>query len=393
MTEPAPVAELPPAVDPAGEARPAGVVGAGTMGLGIATAAAAAGFEVVVLEPSAAARERAAAKPAEGAGVEVTATVADLAGCGLIVEAAPEDLELKRGIFAELVAVARGDAVLATNTSSLSVEALASTLDDPSRLLGLHFFNPAPVMELVEVVVGARTDAALIARAEGFVRALGKTPIRVADGIGFLANRCARPFTTEGLRCAAALGLEPAGVDLACRLAGFPMGPFQLIDLVGADISLGVAESFFHQSFGEPRWRPHRTLVQMVASGRLGRKTGAGFYRYDGSRRRDPDPPGGGPHLLTDPAALESLAGPEAVQILDWIVPCLVNEAAFALEEGIAAEPDVDLAMKLGYRWPLGPLELGRRLGFPRVRERLTAMRDLYGEAYRPAPRLSTWSA
>jgi 3-hydroxybutyryl-CoA dehydrogenase len=190
------------------------------------------------------------------------------------------------------------------------------------------------------------------------------------------------------MRCAAALGLEPAEVDLAFRVVGFPMGPFQLVDLVGAEISLGVAESFFRQSFGEPRRRPHRTLVQMVASGRLGRKTGEGFYVYDGTGGRPATPDGAGPNLLTDLARLAALAGPEAPRIVEWIAAGLVNEAAFALEEGIAAEPDIDLAMRLGYRRPLGPLEIGRRPGFAQVRERLAAMRETYGEAYRPAPRL-----
>jgi len=378
------------AADDGNAVRTLGVVGAGTMGLGIATVAARAGLEVVVLEPDAAARERAAAKLGS---VRVAGEVAELAECGIVIEAAPEDLDLKRAIFAELAAVVAPDAILATNTSSLSVEALASTVPDPTRFVGLHFFNPVKAMELVEVVVGARTDDGVAARAEALARALGKTPIRVADGIGFLANRCARPYTTEGLRCAAALDLEPARVDLACRLVGFPMGPFELIDLVGADISLGVGESFFRQSFGEPRWRPHRTLVQQVASGRLGRKTGAGFYAYgDDAPGRAPDPEGGGPDLLTDAARLEELAGPEAVAVVRWITAQLVNEAAFALEEGIAAEPDIDLAMRLGYRWPVGPLEIGRRLGFTAVRHRLVGMREDYGEAYRPAPRLGDFS-
>jgi 3-hydroxybutyryl-CoA dehydrogenase len=362
------------------------------MGRGIAAAVAAAGLDVVVLEPDAAARERAAAELGETGRARVVAEAAGLAGCGTIIEAAPEDLDLKRAVFASLAAVASPDAVLATNTSSLSVEALAGMVADPSRFLGLHFFNPVARMELVEMVVGARTSADVAERADALVRALGKTPIRVADGIGFLANRCARPFTTEGLRVAAALGVEPAQVDLTCRLVGFPMGPFELIDLVGADISLGVAESFFRQSFGEPRWRPHRTLVQLVASGRLGRKTGRGFYVYDGSRR-EPDPPGGGPDLLTDPTRLEVLAGPPGPAILAWITAGVVNEAAFALEEGIAAGPDIDQAMRLGYRWPLGPLELGRRLGFAAVHDRLAAMRVTYGEAYRPAPCLSSLPA
>jgi 3-hydroxybutyryl-CoA dehydrogenase len=300
----------------------------------------------------------------------------------------PEDLELKRRIFAELAAAVDPDAVLATNTSSLSIESIAGAVQDPSRFLGLHFFNPATAMELVEVVVGSRTAPAAVELAAATVANWGKTPIRVADGIGFLANRCARPYTTEGLRLSAALGIEPARVDLICRLGGFPMGPFELIDLVGADISLGVAESFYRQSFGEPRWRPHRTLVQAVAAGRLGRKTGEGFYVYDGSAHHAPDPDGGGPELLVDSERLASLAGPQAPEVLAWIAAALVNEAAFALEEEIATAADIDLAMRLGYRWPLGPLEIGKMSGFSAVHARLEAMRETYGEAYRPAPRL-----
>jgi 3-hydroxybutyryl-CoA dehydrogenase len=385
---------------------PIGVVGAGTMGLGIAAVAALAGFDAVVLDPSAEVREltpgrvgaildrgsgrRWTAEEARAAAgrVQAVGAASDLRACGLIVEAVPEDLELKRRIFAELAAAVDPEAVLATNTSSLSIESIAGAVPDPSRFLGLHFFNPATAMELVEVVVGARTAPAAVELAAATVAAWGKTPIRVADGIGFLANRCARPYTLEGLRLSAALGIEPARVDLICRLGGFPMGPFELIDLVGADVSLGVAESFYRQSFGEPRWRPHRTLVQAVAAGRLGRKTGEGFYVYDGSAHHAPDPDGGGPELLVDGERLASLAGPEAPEVLGWIAAALVNEAAFALEEGIAAAADVDLAMRLGYRWPLGPLAIGRKLGFAAVYERLEAMRETYGEAYRPAPRL-----
>jgi 3-hydroxybutyryl-CoA dehydrogenase len=385
---------------------PIGVVGAGTMGLGIAAVAALAGFDAVVLDPSAEVRELTPARVGaildRGSGrrwteeearaaaerVRPVGAASDLRGCGLIVEAVPEDLELKRRIFAELAAAVDPEAVLATNTSSLSIESIAGAVPDPSRFLGLHFFNPATAMELVEVVVGARTAPAAVELAAATVANWGKTPIRVADGIGFLANRCARPYTTEGLRLSAALGVEPARVDLICRLGGFPMGPFELIDLVGADVSLGVAESFYRQSFGEPRWRPHRTLVQAVAAGRLGRKTAEGFYVYDGSAYHAPDPDGGGPELLVDSKGLASLAGPEAPEVLGWIAVALVNEAAFALEEEIATAADIDLAMRLGYRWPLGPLEIGRTLGFAAVYERLEAMRETYGEAYRPAPRL-----
>ncbi len=367
---------------PARQVRRLGVVGAGTMGVEIGALALAAGLGARVFDPDPAAWERASAR-----GLEVTDSVAGLAGCELVVEAAPEDLELKRRLFAELAAALGPEVLLATNTSSLSVDAIAAAVPAPERFLGLHFFNPPRAMQLVEIVAGSRTAEATMDTAADLVAALGRTGIRVADGIGFLANRCARPYVLEGFRAAARLRLEPAAVDRACRLAlGFPMGPFELVDLVGADVSLRVAESFYEQSFGEPRWRPHPTQARIVAAGRLGRKSGAGFYEYGDGPHREPDPEIEDPRPILDPGRLAELAGPGAPEAVGAIVAAVVNEAAFALEEGVAAEADVDTAMRLGYRWPLGPLELLDACGAAATLARLERLRELHGEAYRPAP-------
>ena len=364
------------------QVRRLGVVGAGTMGAEIASLALATGLEARVFDPDAKAREEAAAR-----GLEAVDSLAGLAGCELVVEAAPEDLELKRRLFAELAADLGPEVLLATNTSSLSVDAIATAVPGPERFLGLHFFNPPRAMRLVEIVAGHRTSTAAIEAAAALVVSLDRTGIRVADGIGFLANRCARPYVLEGLRAAARLRLDPAEFDRACRLAlGFPMGPFELIDLVGADVSLRVAESFYEQSFGEPRWRPHLTQARMVAAGRLGRKSGAGFYDYGDGPHRDPDPDLEDPRPIRDSKRLAALAGPCAAEAVESVVAAIVNEAGFALEDGVAAEADVDTAMRLGYRWPLGPIGLLDAYGAPVLLARLEQLRELHGEAHRPSP-------
>jgi 3-hydroxybutyryl-CoA dehydrogenase len=293
-----------------------GVVGAGTMGAGIAQLACLAGARTLLHDPDAGALQRALERvPADlerGAArgrwtadaaraarqrLEPAAELADLAPCGLVIEAAPESLELKREVFARL-ARAAPDAVLASNTSSIPITAIAGAVDDPARVVGMHFFNPAPVMRLVEVVAGLESgdDALATARAAG--AAMGRHVVDAADGPGFLVNRCNRPFGLEALKLLAERTAGVEAIDRICRLAGgFPMGPFELSDLVGVDVGFAVARSFHEQSFGEPRWRPSPLQAQLVAAGRHGRKSGRGWYAYaDGPHRPDdpPPPPRGG---------------------------------------------------------------------------------------------------
>src|SRR3954451_21831665 len=234
----------------------------------------------------------------------------DLAACELAIEAAPEDLTLKRGLFTDLAAACGPGAILATNTSSLSVTAIAAGTERPERVCGMHFFNPPPLMRLVEIVSGDDTAAEAAHAATEVARAMRRDPIQAADGIGFVANRCARPFTLEALRL---LGERIASMDQIDRIVriggGFRMGPFELMDLVGVDVNFEVAQSFWEQSFHEPRGTPTPTQARTVAAGRHGRKTGRGYYDYtQGSPRPDdPEPPSSEPGWERKPEVEDSV--------------------------------------------------------------------------------------
>ena len=215
-----------------------------------------------------------------GARLEVADDLEAFALCELVIEAAPERLDLKHQIFGELSRVAPG-AVLASNTSSIPITSIAPAAADPTRVVGLHFFNPAPLMQLVEVIAGLESsdEALAVARAAG--EAMGRRVIDAADGPGFLVNRCNRPFGLEALRLLQERIAPVEAIDAIVRAAGFRMGPFELQDLVGIDVGFEVSKSFHELSFGEPRWRPSPLSAQKVAAGHLGRKTGQGWYAYD----------------------------------------------------------------------------------------------------------------
>jgi 3-hydroxybutyryl-CoA dehydrogenase len=303
-----------------------GVVGAGTMGSGIAQLACLqAGARTLLHDPIPEALERGtnairgqlAKSATRGRISEQDAVAADqrlqaapelaaLADCELIIEAAPESLELKQKLFAQLEdGIVTDTAVLATNTSSLLVTAVASKLHHPERVVGMHFFNPPPVMALLEVVAGTESsdDALAVARAAG--EAMGKRVIDAVDGPGFLVNRCNRPWGTEALKILQERIAPLETIDRIMRQGGgFRMGPFELMDLVGVDVGLAVSKSFHEQSFGEPRWQPSPITVKAVAAGRLGRKSQRGYYDYRGGtdsyREPDTDPPdpGGGDGVI-----------------------------------------------------------------------------------------------
>ena len=224
-----------------------------------------------------------------------------LADCELVIEAAPERLELKHELFGALSEIVTERCVLATNTSSLPVTAIAAGASNPERVVGMHFFNPAPVMRLLEVVAGERSAGWALALADATGEAMGKTVIRASDGPGFLVNRCNRPFGLEALRLLSERIAGVEEIDRICRMqGGFRMGPFELMDLVGIDTGLEVSKSFFEQSFGEPRWRPSPISARYVAAGMHGRKTGRGYYEYgsgghghpkEGTRSQTPPAP------------------------------------------------------------------------------------------------------
>lgn len=484
-----------------------GIAGAGTMGAGIAQLAAQSGARALVHDPADGAARRAVERIAglaergkvASAAVERLEAVdrlEALAGAELVIEAAPESLELKRRLFADLEEIVGPQTVLATNTSSLLVTEIASGLRRPERVVGMHFFNPAPLMRLVEVVAGARSSPAALSLARATAEAMGRRAIDATDGPGFLVNRCNRPFGLEALELVRHGLASPDQVDRVARMAGgFRMGPFELMDLVGLDTGMEVALSFWRQSFGEPRWRPSPLVARMVAAGRLGRKTGEGWYAYPEGPPPDPEPPepGGGDGLVViagdaaiapelaeaaaeagwTPATPEEADGEVAQLILDCgdaegpplqggpqvilcdtaplaaldpggasagffalpplgravelmstpttapatldaarrffrtlgchvepvadmaggilgrIVAQLVNEACFALGEGVGAAADLDAGMVLGLNHPRGPLAWGDAAGAGEIATLLRALQEETGDdRYRPAPAL-----
>jgi 3-hydroxybutyryl-CoA dehydrogenase len=379
-----------------------GIVGAGTMGAGIGQVALEHGHEVVLYDIDEAAVERGRARIRDGlrrrarkrelaqrfaqlwvqermAGLREVTSLEDLAAqCDWVIEAALEDLALKQTIFRTLDAAADARVGLATNTSALSVEAIAAVTDRPDRVLGLHFFNPAPLMRLVEVVATPETSAAIAAAAATLVESWGKAAVRAADRPGFIVNRVNRPFTLEPLRILEAGRGTIEGIDRAVQAAGYPLGPFAYMDLVGLDVNLAAARGIF-EALGDERFRPSALQENLVDGGRLGRKAGRGFYRYEASG--DPVPEAVGPGSTAAPLTDD--------EILERIELAITNEAFHAIAEGVASEVDVDRAMELGANHPMGPIARARALGLVETRRRLEALAALEGDRFAPAPGLA----
>ena len=358
-----------------------GIVGAGIMGSGIAQLALEAGHEVVLHDVDEAAVERGrdrirdglrrrAAKSvsagADGADRDawVEARIARLREstvlealadeADLVIEAAVESLDLKRTIFRTLDAAAAPATILATNTSALSVATIAAAARRPERVLGLHFFNPAPVMRLVEVVAGPATDPAVLTTASDLVASWGRTAVRAADSPGFIVNRVNRPYTVRALRLVEAGRASVEDVDAALREAGFPLGPFELMDLTGIDVTHAATTAIW-EALGRPeRLRPSSVAEERIAAGRLGRKTAEGFHRYADGRGVESGGPG----------SAEAASLPPDV-IRDTILLAVVDEAFRVEAEGVAIRDDIDVALRLGAAHPVGPFERAAELGGP----------------------------
>ncbi|MBW7912802.1 MAG: NAD(P)-binding domain-containing protein [Taibaiella sp.] len=336
-----------------------GVIGAGAMGSGIAQVAAMAGHNVVVfdtneaaLEKSAAALEKVLAKLVEKGKIEsiesITSkyTYASNLGAfkdsGLIIEAIIENLDIKKKVFADVEKVVSADCVLATNTSSLSVTSIAAACTGAERVLGLHFFNPAPLMALVEVVPAVQTDAAIAAECKELMATWKKVPVIAKDTPGFIVNRVARPFYGEAIRLMEEGIADMATIDWAMtELGGFKMGPFTLTDYIGHDVNYVVTETVFQSFFYDPRYKPSFSQKRLLEAGWLGRKSGRGFYNY-----------------------AEGAAQPEANKdtalgnrITERIIAMLINEAVDALHLNIASAQDLELAMTKGVNYPKGLLQ------------------------------------
>jgi 3-hydroxybutyryl-CoA dehydrogenase len=324
------------------------------MGAGIAQLGAAAGMRTLLHDPVPEALERGAegvrrglAKWAEKGRVgedavellEPVGSLDELAPCELVIEAAPEQADLKRDLFGALSMVCGDDVVLATNTSSIPVTSLAGAAARPENVVGMHFFNPPPLMPLLEVIRAEQSSDEVVELAKSVGAAMGKEVIVAGDGPGFLVNRCGRPFSGEGLRLLQERVATHEQIDRICRLGGgFRMGPFELMDLVGIDVGFEVAKSFSELSFGEPRWRPSPIQARMVAAGRLGRKSGRGYYEYaedSAYRPDDPEPPTPGGSEGTALALLGQ--GPLAEALRER-----ARSAGYELREGSPAELVVD---------------------------------------------------
>ncbi len=480
------------------------IVGTGAMGRGIAQMAAQAGSRVMLFDTQAGASERArtelfaqwdrllekgrldsAQNQLYKSRLECAESLAALAPCDLVVEAIVENLDAKAALFSGLEAIVADSAVLASNTSSLSITAIAARLRTPHRFAGLHFFNPVPLMKVVEVVAGLRTDSTVCVRLTAFVRQMGHTPVQAADTPGFIVNHAGRGYGTEALRVASENIADFATIDRILRdQVGFKLGPFELMDLTALDVSHPVMESVYRQYYEEPRYRPSVITAQRLAGGMVGKKVGQGFYRYDKGVAQvptEPAPPqvdemppvwvspraarrvellqmlknlnaqietGQNPSpqaltlvaplgfdvttvavverldpartvgidmlmddattrrrvLATNPATRSDMRDAahalfardgKAVSVIrdsggfvtQRVVATIVNIAADMCQQAICSPADLEIAVRLGLGYPMGPLALGNHVGPTNVLEVLFNMQTVYGDPrYRPSP-------
>jgi len=383
---------------------PVAVIGVGAMGSGIAQIAALAGHEVHLVDAvegaAAAAQERLASTlaglatkgritlgQAEAARAHLhrARSTDDLPECALVIEAIREDLADKRALFAALAESQPAGTWLASNTSSLDITRIAQGLPHPERVLGLHFFNPPPLMRLVEVIHGRETSEECLTAASELMRAWGKTTVRCTSTPGFIVNRVARPFYGEAQRMVEAGVADAATIDCALReMGGFRMGPMELTDLIGQEVNLAVGTSVWEQTGRDERYAPTDFQRQLVAEGHLGRKTGRGVFRYDGA---------GHPLDAAPDRALAAAltTGPILTNPLGRTLAMLVNEAVDLVARGEAGAEDVDTAMELGTNYPQGPIAWGAEIGFDVIAGQLRALDTAFpGGRYRPSPALTS---
>lgn len=373
-----------------------GVIGAGAMGSGIAQVAAQCGHEVVLVDQNQSALDKSQKNLASVANrliekerwtVEFSQEVQQsiirttdwnqLKPCTWIIEAIVEDLAVKTDVFRKLEAIVDSTAVLASNTSSLSLTAIAGKLSNPERFVGLHFFNPAPLMALVEVIPALQTNPDLVIRAMEQMRSWNKTPVKAKDTPGFIVNRVARPFYGEALRIVEEGLASPQAVDAAMKACGFRMGPFELMDLIGNDVNYAVTQSVFEAFYYDPRYRPSLIQKQFVDAGWLGRKSGRGYYHYE-----------------SESADKQTIDASSLEWISERIIAMLINEAAEALYLNIASASDLDTAMTRGVNYPKGLLAWANERGIDATLEVLKGLQEHYGEdRYRPSILLKQMAA
>lgn len=373
--------------------RNVGIIGAGTMGIGIAQVAATNGCKVWVYDANAKQVETATVglektltklvdkqKISSEKMVEILSYISiatelkDFKDCELIIEAIIENKEIKTKVFTELEKHVSESCVIASNTSSISITSLGAELQKPERFIGIHFFNPAPLMPLVEIIPSLITEKSLAEKMYSLMKEWGKVPVIAKDIPGFIVNRIARPFYGEGLRIVEENIATVEQVDDAMKTLGtFKMGPFELMDLIGVDVNFSVTKTVYNEYFYDPKYKPSLLQQRMSEAKLHGRKTGKGFYDYaDGAVKNEP-----------------TKNEPLYQQIFLRIISMLINEAVEAKRLGIANDEDLELAMQKGVNYPKGLLVWGEEIGYKKISETLQNLYEEYQEErYRQSPLL-----
>jgi 3-hydroxybutyryl-CoA dehydrogenase len=358
-----------------------GVVGSGAMGSGIAQVAATAGHPTIIYDTNAGALDKAKANLTNSLNKLVekqkitadkaadilalttySSSIKDFNSCDLIIEAIVENIDVKQSVFKELESITSNTCVLASNTSSLSITSIASACNNPEKVIGIHFFNPATLMPLVEIIPGVATDMVIANHCQALINSWGKVTVMAKDTPGFIVNRVARPFYSEALRIYDEQLADMATIAWAMKeFGGFKMGPFELMDLIGHDVNYVVTETVWKQFYYDPRFKPSLTQKRLLEAKFLGKKSGRGFYDYrEGTS-------------LPEPTKDEALAK----YIVNRVLCMLINEAADTKYLGIASATDIDLAMTKGVNYPKGLLKWADEIGGAQV---LRTLNDLYEE-------------
>jgi 3-hydroxybutyryl-CoA dehydrogenase len=370
-----------------------GVLGAGTMGSGIVQVAAQNGHDVVLVDLNSKILEKSkeqlmkimvrlvekgkiTGQEAEDIKSRVTYSedIHDFSKCGLVIEAIIEDLEIKSHVFTQLEQIVPKGCILASNTSSLSIASIGASLSDPGKVIGIHFFNPAPLMPLVEIIPAVQTEEETLEKAKAIIDGWGKVTVLCKDTPGFIVNRVARPFYGEALRIYEEGVADFATIDWAMtELGGFRMGPFTLMDYIGNDVNYTVTETVFKAFYYDPRYKPSFTQKRHAEAGYLGRKSYRGYYNYaEGAEKPEPNK--------------DEQLGKE---ILERILVMLMNEAIDAVFLNIGSKEDIDLAVTKGVNYPKGLLSWADEMGLNNVLSKLEELFHEYGEdRYRPSPLL-----
>lgn len=374
-----------------------GIIGSGTMGIGIAQVAASAGCDVFLYDTNSAQtqkslnglakilarlveKQKLSNEESNGiiSRIHSCPNLQNFAVCDLVIEAIIENKEIKTNVFRNLEEIVSDDCIIASNTSSISITSLSAELKNPARFIGIHFFNPAPLMPLVEVIPGLLTDKNLAEIIFDLMKSWGKAPVIAKDVPGFIVNRIARPFYGEALRIVEENIATPEQVDDAMRTLGnFRMGPFELMDLIGIDVNFAVTKTVYADYYFDPKYKPSLLQQRMSEARLLGRKTGKGFYDYSGETQES--------RVKSQDIKDDQLYA----EIFLRIISMLINEAVEAKRLGIANDEAIELAMQKGVNYPKGLLAWGKEIGFDNISETLKNLYDEYQEErYRQSPLL-----